>query len=1151
MKRAHNARARRKEKIMMGMIAFVISASCLFALLTIVRTNSEIKAVSQFQQKVMSIQTDVLFLQKQTSDFLLSPTQQPVDMFYQRYEQLQQGLPKIEAATNVLTELAVFRVDLEIFKNTFTELVQLQRQIGLTENKGVRGRMRQFVHQIETLLSNDLLVKQLLQLRRHEKDFIMRHKMRYLDAFNSDLLIFQHDVAVLMPTNKVEIKRNLLAYASLFRRLVALEQRLGLTAQTGVRQQLNNQNRTVESVLMSLIEYNKNKVTEKLQRLEQLFYRACGLFLGMLLILILWLIRLVNNKRQYLRGSRQRFRVLTDSMSVLVAQSDAERNFQYFNHLWLNFSGLPIESLINEGWQTLIHPDDRHVWTHSIEGFLPDCNQNIVIELRLKNQQEHYIWFLFHLRSVCEDNSIDCFWVLSGMEISQQKIMQQQLDTHFKEQKIINKLLNFPLNSYSLKGLLHRSLVISLVAPGLSGKAAGAIFLLNSTSKQLVLSAQYGLSSSMQQQCETSQYRDELYAQAVLSQEIEYIYYDNKCISEKGEYQHCYVALLLNNKNLLGVMNFYLETDAGLSASEIKYLQTLAHTLSQLIKRKQLNQELQLSNALFEHSNQSLLICDKNSRVIKVNASCIRTFGYSQGELIGSTSDTFRVNTRRLKPMYRALKTKGRWQGEISVAHKEGQHIPLWLSVASIKDDVQEDHKYVVIATDLTKIKATEAQVNLLSYYDEITGLAKKTLLEDRLKLAIAEAVRRKGYFCLLVIGLDNYKTVSDTQGHTVGDQFLCKVVQNIVEVVRSTDTLSRFSGEELVLLLNDLPQSQEGCIRQAKNIAEKILLRLQEPIAIEQQLIVASISIGISSFPDDQREISADELIKQASMARHHLKVSGGLGYQIYMDDISKEITQHLDMESLLRNALIKQEFELYYQPQVDIQSGLIVGAEVLLRWRNDQLGWVSPVDFIPIAEESRQILEIGAWVLHQACLQIVEWSDSGLLDDRFGHIAVNVSPVQFRDKHFIDTLQTILSSTQVPRQMLEIEVTESALQGDVSVIANKLKKLKTLGLFIAIDDFGTGYSSLGRLKQFAIDLIKIDKSFVDDLESGSSDLAIVKAIIAMAEGLETHVLAEGVENERQMILLKENGCPVYQGYLCSKPVPAKEFMALLQAQR
>jgi len=213
--------------------------------------------------------------------------------------------------------------------------------------------------------------------------------------------------------------------------------------------------------------------------------------------------RLVNKKRQRLRGSQQRFRVLTDSMSVLVAQSDAEGNFQYFNHLWLNFSGLPIESLINDGWQTLIHPDDRHVWTHSIEGFLPDCNQDVVIELRLKNQQEHYVWFLFHLRSVCADNSIDCFWVLSGMEISQQKIMQQQLDTHFKEQKIINKLLAFPLNSYSLKGLLHRSLLISLVAPGLSGKAAGAIFLLNSTSKQLVLSAQYGLSSSMQQQCET------------------------------------------------------------------------------------------------------------------------------------------------------------------------------------------------------------------------------------------------------------------------------------------------------------------------------------------------------------------------------------------------------------------------------------------------------------------------------------------------------------------------------------------------------------------------------------------------------------------------------------------------------------------------
>ncbi len=1134
-------------------IFLTIITICATLFICVVNTDHKIKALYIFQQKALDIESDVLYLRKQEKSFLLYPSESTTLLFNNKYQQLYKKTTEID-----FTEQAPLPDELKLsirtYKQTFDELVALQRQIGFSETEGQQIIMREYAHQTEALinkLKNDDLYKDLLQLRRNEKDFIVRHDNKYIELFKQNFLHIQTEIAVEIPHPEVLLK-TLLAYSDAFQKLAVLMYRKGFSPDEALLYKLQTQANNLDTAINKILKFSKSKTNKDLHDLTQVFYILILLSGITLFTFILILVKRINKEHKQLINSEHQFRLLSESLPALVAQGGALGYCQYLNQAWENFSGLSRNMLKGYAWQQCIYPDDKQQWNDLVAKNVDTDRHHSTFEMRLKNNQGQYRWILFTLRTdVISEKST---FVLTGTDITQQKIIQEQLDHSLIQQKIINNLLAFPVNNYSMKALLHRSLVIILAAPFLSFKSIGAIFTADIAHKTLTLAAHIGLPADIQLLCASVGYEQCPCGRAALSEQLIHTLYCDKqhktCSPHQEDHGH-YSVPILSNGTLLGVISFYLESGHAYNKNEADYLKTAASTLAKLIERKQINLDLELANMLFNHSNQSLIVTDSNATIIKVNKNCERITAYTQAELIGNSPKILQAEpySGAFYDLQQILETKGQWEGEIITKCKTGKLITQWLSISCIKGSEHNEQQYVAIATDLTPIKVAERRIEKLAYYDTLTGLANRALLYDHINLSIAQSNRQKIYFSLLFMDLDHFKNVNDSLGHSAGDKLLREISNRIQVITRSSDTVARFGGDEFVILLNDFSHSKEETSYLAQKVAEKILLSLSESIKIEQKILKPSVSIGISIFPDTEQSLTVDDLIKQADIAMYHAKAKGRNRYQFYLEEMNKNITERLQLESLMRDALVKEEFELYYQPQVNAITHKIIGAEVLLRWKNSELGFISPADFIPIAEETGQIIEIGRWVLQQACLQIVAWLDAGVIKTDFGHIAINVSPVQFREDNFIVIIQDILQNTQVPAALVEIEVTESALQDDLQEVTEKLKQLKALGLFIAIDDFGTGYSSLSRLKNFPIDLIKIDKSFVDDIVIETSDKAIIKAIIAMAQGLGIPILAEGVETQGQRDLLIRKGCLMYQGYLYSKPVSATDFQKLLEA--
>lgn len=427
-----------------------------------------------------------------------------------------------------------------------------------------------------------------------------------------------------------------------------------------------------------------------------------------------------------------------------------------------------------------------------------------------------------------------------------------------------------------------------------------------------------------------------------------------------------------------------------------------------------------------------------------------------------------------------------------------------------------------------------------LATHDALTGLPNRLLLGDRLSQAIAQSQRDHGRFALLALDLDGFKLVNDSMGHQGGDELLRQVAQRLRDILRIGDTLARVGGDEFVIILMDVLG-----LLSVETVAARILATIGQPFSVLSVDVHTSPSIGISIFPDDGE--SAEELLVNADGAMYHAKKAGRNTSQFFTSIMSAQAQQRFEVESGLRRALMQGEFELYYQPKVDIVSGRIGSAEALLRWQHPQRGLVLPADFIPIAEETGQILQIGNWVLHEACRQARRWQHDGLAPVR---IAINVSAQHFRQKDIVTTVQRALQEADLDPKYLELEITETAIMKDAAASAAILAQLSRIGVHISIDDFGTGYSSLSYLRSFPLDKLKIDRSFIRNLPDNADDAAIVSTIVSLAHGLRLKVVAEGVETREQLDFLRLLGCDQYQGYYCSKPVPADAFAALMRSR-
>ncbi|WP_370278687.1 EAL domain-containing protein [Pontibacterium sp.] len=550
-----------------------------------------------------------------------------------------------------------------------------------------------------------------------------------------------------------------------------------------------------------------------------------------------------------------------------------------------------------------------------------------------------------------------------------------------------------------------------------------------------------------------------------------------------------------------------------------------------------------LTAKLFVNTSEAVIITDNAQNIIEVNDAFCRISGYTAQEVMGQPHQTF-VFAPQEEELYRqvwhVVEEKGRWQGEVLGCRKNGEFYPKSLTLSEVRSSDGRVTHYLGQFTDITEAKAKEERLIELATFDHLTGLYNRNAFLQHLKQAIADSNRSGREFAVLFIDLDGFKRLNDSLGHDFGDQVIRIAAERLQQNTRVNDLVSRLGGDEFTLLVKE-PQAG---IDQAR-LAEKVLTTLAEPYQVGDKTIHLTASIGISRYPADGSECK--ELLRTADMAMYRAKNGGKNSYQFYTTEMKAQVQRHLRLETELHDALVRNEFCLHYQPQIDLNTGRLVGMEALIRWQHPEQGLLFPGDFIDVAEQSGLICDIGNWALHEACRQAricQQETDQAIL------VAVNLSTRQFHDPGILlDQVDHALSSNGLPASMLELEITESMLMEDVQAALDTLVALRDKGISIAIDDFGTGYSSLAYLKQFAADKLKIDRTFVRDLEHDPDDAAIICATVALAHSLKLQVIAEGVENEAQKSFLIGLGCDEMQGYLLAKPMPPEELIDFILA--
>jgi diguanylate cyclase (GGDEF)-like protein/PAS domain S-box-containing protein len=546
---------------------------------------------------------------------------------------------------------------------------------------------------------------------------------------------------------------------------------------------------------------------------------------------------------------------------------------------------------------------------------------------------------------------------------------------------------------------------------------------------------------------------------------------------------------------------------------------------------------LEQSAAVFENTEEAIMITDRDNQITSVNRAFTEMLGYEEEEVIGKDPKILqsgRHGSSFYEEMWSRLARHGVWHNKIYNRTKSGEIIPFWMTIKAIKDESGQIGSYTAIQTDLREIERSQARADYLAYHDSLTGLANRVNLEEYLAHAVKVSKRNRTNLALLFIDLDRFKVINDSLGHHIGDEMLRKVARRIQSVLRDADTIARWGGDEFVVILEDIHKKSDPA-----HIAQKILTVIQAPIAIASYKLQTTASIGISLFPDDGA--SGAEIIKNADSAMYHAKSLGKNNYHYYTESLSVESHRRLAMEQALQKALERRELSVVYQPQYDLRTQKIIGMEALVRWSHPELGAVSPSEFIPMAEDTGIIVPIGEFVFEEACRAYSTFSASGL---EFESISVNVSSIQFRHEQLLERFIAIAKAHKTPPERIRIEITERYLMEYSSGNLTILEDFRRHGFKISIDDFGTGYSSMNYLKQLPLDSIKIDKSFVEELPHDQNDIAITKAIIALAKSLGYTIVAEGVETEAQERFLMEQGCRFAQGFLFCKPLGCEELI-------
>ncbi|OPH55024.1 hypothetical protein BC351_30370 [Paenibacillus ferrarius] len=559
---------------------------------------------------------------------------------------------------------------------------------------------------------------------------------------------------------------------------------------------------------------------------------------------------------------------------------------------------------------------------------------------------------------------------------------------------------------------------------------------------------------------------------------------------------------------------------------------------SDITLRKNTISKLQLHAQVFSNASDGIMITDKQLKILSVNQAFTTMTGYTEREAAGHTPRLLHSGLQNQYfyiKMWERIHTTGFWEGEIWNKRKNGELYPEWLSITTMRDDKGTITNYIGMFTDITERKLTEEHLKYLAHYDKLTDLPNRTLLSELVNEAITRTLERKRKLAVFFIDLDRFKMVNDSLGHNVGDKLLQQVAKRLSSVVRKDDIVSRLGGDEFIIVLQNLQEPEEAIL-----IANELISSIKRPFSVDDNELYINASIGICLYPKHGEDF--ETLLKHADLAMYQAKIQNG-GYQFFNESISSTFLRKLDLENELRWAIAKNQFTLHYQPQVSSETGHMKGMEALIRWNHPTLGPVSPGEFIPIAEETGTIMDIGKWVLKEVCLQLNRWLSASFI---VPSIAVNLSARQFLAPDLASSIHDIVYQTCCDPQHIVIEITESSSMHDIESVLPILHELKSFGFQIAIDDFGKGYSALGYIKQFPIDILKIDKSFVQELTSDTKSAVLTKAIIDMSHGMDLRVIAEGVETLEQLDCLRTMNCDMIQGYFIDPALSAEQLETL-----
>ncbi|WP_374494955.1 EAL domain-containing protein [Zoogloea sp.] len=799
---------------------------------------------------------------------------------------------------------------------------------------------------------------------------------------------------------------------------------------------------------------------------------------------------------------------LFERFPTLIWRAGTDAKCSYFNQTWLDFTGRSLEDEMGDGWTSGVHPDDfdRCVSTY-LEHFA--VRTPFEMEYRLRRRDGQYRWIIDTGRPLYDKWGEFAGYIGSCIDITDRRNTEAELRE--RENRLSTLLASMG------EGVIMRD-------------ARGMLLLYNASAEQIL-----GLSAA------------EMASWDVHGNLLTYLNEDGEPLDPDQIPAMQAVATGQPRAGMLGIdrkdgMRRWLWTNSiPLFDDDSSTPIGVVTTIADITARRQDEEQLRLALTVFRNSVEAIIVTDAHERILSVNRAFTEVTGYSAEEAMGNTPRMLQSGHHDrafYESMWHDIETLGFWQGEVYDRRKDGTLYPSALSISAVRDKLERVTHYVAVFSDITERKASEARIAYLARHDPLTGLPNRTLLQDRLDQALANAVRHGSRIAVMFLDLDRFKTINDSLGHMTGDRLLQGVALRLSECTRETDTISRQGGDEFLIVLTDVDGPDD-----AARVAEKILERLRPSFDIDGQALTTSFSIGIALFPGDGT--CAASLMKNADTAMYHAKESGRNTYRFFDEVMNVNALERLQLENALRQALDHQEFSLYYQPQVNLASGRIIGVEALLRWFNGPLGGVPPASFIPLAEECGLIVPIGRWVLHQACRQAVAWQAQGYAPIP---VAVNLSAMQFRRTDMVATVREALESSGLSPQWLELELTESLLMQSGIEVEHTLAGLKALGVRMSIDDFGTGYSSLAYLKRFPVDCLKIDQSFVSDLIDDPDDAAIVRAVIQLGRSLRLDVIAEGTETHEQLDVLRAEGCLAAQGYVFSPPLPPEALSDILR---